>query len=129
MGKSRLRKSKYGGSASVKVWYSQGYHRRVAQVNQSLSGAARRREETDKRHREELACKPDIILLIHGSLLAALTFAEGDALDQLAVVCATEDAWEDDEPHVLPLGEEGMFFSAAGGEHNIWEEFFKEGRQ
>lgn len=57
MAKSRLRKSKYGGSAGVKVRYSQGYHRRVAQVNQSLSGAARRREETDRKHRQELAGK------------------------------------------------------------------------
>ena len=39
-----------------------------------------------------------------------------------------DDAWEDESPAVLPIGEEGMFFSAAGGEHGIWQEFFQEGK-
>ena len=51
----KLRKSKYGGSAGVKIRYSQGYHQRVAQVNHTLSSTARRREETERKHREELA--------------------------------------------------------------------------
>ncbi|EPS95018.1 hypothetical protein FOMPIDRAFT_130893 [Fomitopsis schrenkii] len=36
-----------------------------------------------------------------------------------------QDKWEDEAPPVLPLDEEGMFLSAVGGEHAIWEEFFK----
>lgn len=40
-----------------------------------------------------------------------------------------DDAWEDETTPVLPFGEEGMFFTAAGGEHAIWEEFFEDGKQ
>lgn len=47
----------------------------------------------------------------------------------MAVDSSAEDAWEDEDPAVLPLGEEGMFFSAAGGEHTIWEDFFQHGKQ
>ncbi|EPT04922.1 hypothetical protein FOMPIDRAFT_1045594, partial [Fomitopsis schrenkii] len=106
--RGKLCGSKYGGSAGVKVRFSQGYHQCVAQVNHTLCSAVRRREETERKHRAELA---------------ALTFAERDTLNRMAV---DDDAWEDEAPPVLPFGEEGMFLSAAGGEHTIWEEFFKD---
>ena len=40
-----------------------------------------------------------------------------------------DDDWEDEATPVLPFGEEGMFFSAAGGEHTIWKEVFEDGKQ
>ena len=54
---------------------------------------------------------------------------ERDALTQMAVDDPAEDDWEDETQCILPAGEEGMFLSAAGGEHAIWEEFFKDGHQ
>ena len=61
-------------------------------------------------------------LTLRDSHPPALTFTERDALTQMAT---DDDAWEDESPPILPHGEEGMFFSAAGGEHKIWEEFFQ----
>lgn len=59
--RGKLRGSKYGGSAGVKVRFSQGYHQRVAQVNHTLCSAARRREETERKHRAELAGMPSYV--------------------------------------------------------------------
>ena len=71
------------------------------------------------------------IFSVHISYVASdLTFAQRDAIDAMLVdphEQMDDPGWEDEPPNpTLPVGEEGMFFSAEGGEHTIWEELFKE---
>ncbi|TFY55866.1 hypothetical protein EVJ58_g7981 [Rhodofomes roseus] len=111
MARSKSHRSKYAGSSAVKVRYSQGFGKRVTQARHMLLSLVQRCADLEKKYQGELA---------------GLTFAECDALNEITVDAGDKDSWEDEMQPVLPLGEEAMFFSTAGGEHALWEDFFKD---